>query len=127
MDQAPLCRTGEDIEASTGGVVRLCGTYRRVSQSQRPRPVSAEDRAAAIVLDDGTEVAVEPSWSEASLRSEEEIRRFDGEAVVARGVVHAEAPAPPDPAAYVLGPCITAIEDIRLASEDPSPPGEGAE
>ena len=113
-DPAPPCRTREDIASYSGTDVCLQGTYRRLSLSRRPRPVSAADRHAGIILNDGTEVLLEPSWSDRSLRSEEEILRFDGEAVVVRGVVLAEAPAPVDPVAYVVGPCITSIDEIRL-------------
>ena len=47
---------------------------------------------------------LEPTWLDDALRPAGEIERLDGKRVRAAGVVHAQAPEPPEPVAAIVSP-----------------------
>jgi len=58
---------------------------------------------------------LEPGWSEAGLRSEDERKRLAGKRVEAVGTVWLKPPKPPRPKAYPLAPCLAPVESVREA------------
>jgi hypothetical protein len=110
-----ICRTAGDVLAQSGKRAAVQGVYHRVDARRKRTGAADESRAAAVRLSDGTVLLLEPSWSPAGARSDDEIGRFNGKEVVVTGIVHAEAPPPPEPAAAVAGPCITPVESITEA------------
>lgn len=115
------CETLRDVQALSGQRVTLAGTYRQVDLRMRRKPPPVYTGRVAVVLDDGTKVLLEPNWSEAGARGPEELERYDGERVEATGVVHSRSPKPPEPIAYITGPCLSPVEDVRPASREDAP------
>jgi hypothetical protein len=108
----PACRRSHDVSANAGARVRVFGEYVDVDARQRPDPPAQYRGHAAIRLEDGALVQLEPTWAEAALRSAGERARFAGKAVEAIGVLWASPPEPPEPVAYMLGPCLSPVESI---------------
>lgn len=59
---------------------------------------------AAVRLDDGL-IHLQPPWHADAVRSPDEIARFEGRPVVAKGILFVECP-PPDGRAYPKVPCL---------------------
>jgi hypothetical protein len=95
----------------------VTGTYRQIDIRMRPKGSPEYLGFAAIQLQDGIDVLLEPSWSPAARRSEAERRRFDGQHVAVIGIIHLEPPDPPEPVAYIIGPCMSPVEQILPAGE----------
>jgi hypothetical protein len=122
QSEARICRSLAEFEASDGTRVLLEGLYRSIAVRQgRGRRPGAEPDHASIRLNDGVEVLLEPNWSDAARRSPEERSQFDRKRVIAEGVAHRRAPRPPQPIAYVIGPCLSPVLCIRLALEESKP------
>lgn len=110
-------RTLKELGKRDGKRAEVEGMYHRVDLRMAAEgPPGDEDLAAAVLLSDGTVVLIEPSWSEASTRSAEEMARFDGEDVVVTGTAHKTAPAPPEEVAAIVSPCVADVESIRPAA-----------
>ncbi|HEY7876123.1 MAG TPA: hypothetical protein VIG64_13490 [Actinomycetota bacterium] len=110
----PEIRSTDAIRAFNGAVVTVRGTYRAIP---RPKKGSSDmgrpNECAALELDDGTYVYLEPQDSAASARSPVELERFDGRAVVARGTIHAVMPSRGQ---SLINPCLADLDDIREAT-----------
>jgi hypothetical protein len=61
---------------------------------------------AALRLEDGTLVHLQPTWQVEALRSVEELQKFRDKSVVVTGLLAPEMPAPPSNIAYIKGPCL---------------------
>ncbi len=119
-DELKRCETARDVEACSGQRVIIAGTYHRMDLRMR-KAVSLENaRYAAIRLGDGVDVLLEASWSPTAVRSPEELARHDGKSVEVIGVVQREMPPPDEPVAYVIGPCVSPVETIRLSAPEVS-------
>lgn len=99
-------RTAADRDAKSGEMVEVFGTYEHVSGGKAPD--AAPDGHAAVRLDDGTQIWLQPPWQADAIRPADEITRYAGKAVVAKGLLMAECPPPPDGRAYAKVPCLTA-------------------
>ncbi len=99
-------RTAADRDAKAGEMVEVFGTYQHVSGGKAPD--AAPDGHAAVRLDDGSQIWLAPPWHTDAIRTAEEIARYDGKSVVAKGLLFAECPPPPDGRAYAKVPCLTA-------------------
>lgn len=115
MAEVPRCETLRDVQRLSGGQVLLVGTYQQVDMRMRPKPPPLYQGHVAVVLSDGTQVLLEPSWSKAAIRSPEEREQYDGRRVELTGVIHARSPAPPEMMAYVTGPVLSPIERVQPA------------
>lgn len=97
-------RTAVDRERKNGTMVEVFGTYQQVAGGQGP---DAQPKGhAAVRLDDGTLVWLQPPWHPDAIRPAEEVAKYDGRAVVAKGLLFAECPPPPDGRAYAKVPCL---------------------
>ena len=116
MSEAPpLCRRSEDIALMAGGRVRVVGDYVEVDARRRPRPPARFVGHAAISLEDGGRILLEPNWAPAALRSAGERTRFAGRRVEAVGLLWASSPEPPEPIAYKTAPCLSPVESVVAA------------
>ncbi|WP_224370951.1 hypothetical protein [Hyalangium versicolor] len=105
----------QDVQRLSGRRVRVVGTYHQVDMRMKPKPPAQYRGHAAVRLGDGTDILLEPGWSKAAIRSQAERERHDGKHVEIIGVLHEQSPAPPEPAAYVVGPALSPVESIQLA------------
>ena len=115
---APSISSGSEISAHDGKKVVLKGTYTQIEVRKRhPRDERPPEYTGhvAITLDDGEQVFLEPTWADASIRSEDERSRFDGQPVEVTGTLHSQQPEPEIPVAMPMGPCIAGVESIRPA------------
>ena len=117
-EQLPRCHTYEDVKAHAEERAAIVGVYHQIDIRMRPKSSQKFTGHAAVRLDDGEDVLLEPTWSPAAIRSEEERKRFDGARVEAVGVVHAESPEPPEQVAFRMGPCLSPVDQIQIASKD---------
>lgn len=115
LAEPPRCETLQDVQTLSGRQVLLVGTYQQVDMRMRPKPPPLYQGHVAVVLSDGTQVLLEPSWSKAAIRSHEEREQYDGSRVEITGVIHARSPAPPEMMAYVTGPALSPVERIEPA------------
>lgn len=67
---------------------------------------------AAIRLEDGTLVYLQPTWEAAAVRSPEELTQFRNKSVVVTGTLLPSTPAPPDGRAFIKGPCFVGAISI---------------
>ncbi len=105
-DDSPAVRDAADRDRKNGTMVEVFGTYHQVAGGQAPD--APLDGHAAIQLADGTQIYLQPPWHPEAIRPDEELARYEGKAVVAKGLLFAECPAPPDGRAYARVPCLTA-------------------
>lgn len=115
MTQLPRCESQQDIQKLSGSRVRVVGTYHQVDMRMRPKPPPQYRGHAAVRLADGTQVLLEPAWSEAAIRDSEERTRYDGQRVEVTGVIHERSPEPPEPAAHPINPTLSPVEAIQPA------------
>jgi hypothetical protein len=113
-EKPATCKTKVDTERLDGKKVLLVGTYRQIDVRMRRKPPPVYRGHVAIVLEDGTEVLLEPVWKKTAIRPPDEIARFDNKAVRVLGTIHKVAPECPEPTANLLLPCMTDIESIEL-------------
>jgi hypothetical protein len=99
-------RTCADRDAKAGDMVEVFGTYQHVAGGAAPD--ATPDGHAAVSLDDGTLIWLEPPWQPDAIRPAEEIARYEGKRVVAKGLLFAECPPPPDGRSYAKVACLTA-------------------
>jgi hypothetical protein len=108
-------RSWAELERASGRAGAVVGVYRQVDVRQLAEDEDPEyDGHAAVRLDDGVDVFLEPVWADAALRPAEEIERCEGRQVRARGVLHARAPEPPEPVATIVSPCVTPVEAVEV-------------
>jgi hypothetical protein len=110
-----VCRSGRDVARLSGRVVAVHGTYRQVDVRRKQTPPPRLEGHAAVALDDGTLVFLEPAWSARAIRPEDERRSLDGRRVVATGLLHARAPSPPEPVAALIDPCLSPVHRVEPA------------
>jgi hypothetical protein len=110
-------RAADDLERASGRRGAVVGVYHQVDVRQVAEGPPQYDGHAAIRLEDGVDVFLEPTWSDAALRPADEIERSDGKRVRAVGVVHARAPEPPEPVAAIVSPCVAPVEAVELLAD----------
>jgi hypothetical protein len=107
--------SGAELEAAAGAVAEVVGRYGQLDVRMRQKGDPVYLGHAAVTLADGTLVTLEPTWSDAARRPAEEIERWDGQQVVVRGLLHAEAPEPEEPQAAIMSPCVSPVEAVEAA------------
>ncbi len=112
MSSSPIAGLSQ-LQERSGQRAVIAGVYHQVDVRQKQRPPAVYAGHVAIGLDDSTEVYLEPIWSTAALRSPEERNRFDRRRVAVTGVVLARMPEPPEPAAHLMGPCVSPVEQVE--------------
>ncbi|MEA5566870.1 hypothetical protein [Anabaena sp. UHCC 0399] len=85
-----------DLIRLNGQRVKLIGRYTSKTWKPDPRFTGIADfqglyTKSQIVLEDGTEVSIFPSWNKQSLRSPDEVEKYNNQMVAAMGVVQFEA------------------------------------
>lgn len=112
----PPVTTHDQIAALDGQTATVVGTYTQVDVRRRhPRDTRPPQLAGhvALTLADGRKVYLEPIWSEAALRPEDERARFDGQTVAVTGTLHATMPEPEIPVATLTAATLTGITAVR--------------
>lgn len=104
-------RTLPELVAASGSPVVAHGRYEAQPVPVRgvappPRPA---DRAV-LVLDDGTDVWLEPLDAEASVREADERERLEGKAVRAAGIAHERMPAAGE---SLVAPCLSDVSSLE--------------
>jgi hypothetical protein len=100
----------EDLNANTVQPGQIFGTYLWIApqkEAQFEVETPPANCQAAIRLEDGTMIFLQPTWELAAVRPAEELTGYRDKEVVVTGTVLQESPAPPDNRAYVKGPCLT--------------------
>jgi hypothetical protein len=97
-------RTASDRDHKAGRMVEVFGTYEPIADGKAPG--AAHVGHAAVRLEDGTLIHLQPPWHPNAVRSAEELASFSGRAVVAKGMLFAACPPPPDGRAYPKVPCL---------------------
>jgi hypothetical protein len=115
-EELNVCETLRDVQSRSGQRVLVRGIYQQVDSRMRRKSPPLYSGRVAIQLEDGTNVLLEPSWSPKGIRNQEERARYDGKHVEAVGVVYAAAPKPVKPVAYITGPCLSPVEEVRMAA-----------
>lgn len=106
-----IASTEQELNRLDGQRAEVVGVYRAVE-----RPVKGIVRAprpkdhAMLLLEDGTQVYLEPFESPASQRPASELDQFDGKRVRITGIVWRRMPARGE---SPLAPCIAGISEIR--------------
>jgi hypothetical protein len=103
----------DDVRRASGERAEVEGTYQQIDIRMRVKGDPVYLGHAAVILDDGTEVTLEPSWAEEAIRPRDEIDRCEGHRVRVVGTVHEEAPEPPEPAAALMSPCVRPVESVE--------------
>ncbi|MGH9674009.1 MAG: hypothetical protein ACRD44_12580 [Bryobacteraceae bacterium] len=106
--------TEADLKRNDGKECVVAGLYQETDIRLRPKGAPQLIGYVAIILSDGTSIMLEPSWSEAAIRPEAERKAFAGRRVLVTGTVHMSAPKPAASVNYLVGPCISPVESVRL-------------
>jgi hypothetical protein len=107
-------RRSSDLEPASGSRGAVIGVYRQVDVRQNAEGPPRHEGHAAVQLEDGIDVFLEPTWSDDALRPAEEIARCDGRQVRAVGTVWSSAPEPPEPVAAIVSPCLHPVEAVDV-------------
>lgn len=97
-------RTAADRDHKSGNMVEVFGTYQQIADGKAPDAHHLGH--VAVRLEDGTLIHLQPPWHADAVRSPDEIAKFEGREVVAKGILFAECPPPPDGRAYPKVPCL---------------------
>lgn len=121
QSQIPVCTTLAQFQMNDGQRVLVLGRYHAVALGQGTRIQNLKRDHASVRLGDGTEILLEPNWSDSARRDSDELSRFDNHQVEVEGVAHLKSPPPPQPIAYIIGPCLSPVFSLRLLSDKPGP------
>jgi hypothetical protein len=102
------------LEQRSGERGTIAGTYHQLDVRMKKHSVPEYGGHAAVRLADGTDVYLEPVWSPAAIRDEDERRRLSDARVMVTGVLHAQMPEADEPVAHLVGPCVSPVERIEL-------------
>jgi hypothetical protein len=100
------------LRRASGRRAEVEGRYAQIDVRMRVKGDPVYRGHAAVMLDDGTEVTLEPVWAEQAIRPAEEISRCDGHRVRVTGTAHEQAPEPPEPTASLVSPCISPVDAV---------------
>jgi hypothetical protein len=103
----------DDLRRASGQRVEVEGRYEQIDVRMRVKGDPVHLGHAAVMLDDGTEVTLEPVWAEEAIRPADEIARCEGHRVRVTGILHEEAPEPPEPTATLTSPCIRPVDAVE--------------
>ncbi len=97
-------RTAADRDHKNGNMVEVFGTYEQIADGKSPD--ARHLGHVAVRLDDDSLIHLQPPWHPDAVRPTDELAKFDGRPVVAKGILFAECPPPPDGRAYPKVPCL---------------------
>ena len=104
-------RTREDLVRADGRQVTIHGRYEAI---RKPIPGGAHIERpkdhATVVLTDGTVVFLEPLYADAATRPAEELTRYEGAQVKARGNIYKIMPAR---GGSLIAPCLAEVQDVE--------------
>jgi hypothetical protein len=103
----------DELRRASGQGAEVEGRYAQIDVRMRIKGDPVYLGHAAVTLDDGTEVTLEPVWAEQAIRPADEIARCDGHRVRVTGTVHEETPEPPEPTASFVSPCISPVDAVE--------------
>lgn len=116
MADYPTVISSDQLMPNELETVRLIGDYEQMDVRMRTSDPPVYRGHAAIRLDDGTRILLEPIWDKNAIRTEEEIARFEGKRVAVVGMLFPVAPDNFDRVeANLRMPCLSDIESIELA------------
>lgn len=104
LSPAAEVHNAADRDAKSGDMVEVFGTYEQVPGGKDPG--APNDGHAAVRLDDGSLVHLQPPWHADAIRSADELAKYTGKQVVLKGILAKECPPPPDGRAYAKVPCM---------------------
>ncbi|MFC5743380.1 hypothetical protein [Dyella tabacisoli] len=108
--QLPCVATTVDMASHDGQKVEATGIYWAIPAPRKGPAVAGERKTHAVLeLDDGKRVYLEAFGVEQAIRSEDELRRFDGHRVTIVGVAHMIMPSPRE---GLVAPCLSEVESI---------------
>jgi hypothetical protein len=119
MSQLPLCSTGPAVLAQSGNRVRVSGRYKiaelgrhRIMEEMPDNTMRSSNRIGSLILDDQVSVRL-------GIRSDEEMKRFDGKRVVIVGKTFAPTPTSGAPimAQPNAAPVLREIESVELEAD----------
>jgi hypothetical protein len=93
--------TAADRDHKNGTIVEVFGTY-VLTEGKDQGTVTGH---AAVRIADGTLIHLAPPWHPEAIRPDEE-RKLAGQPVVAKGLLFAECPPPPDGRSYARVACL---------------------
>lgn len=96
--------TAADRDHKNGTMVEVFGTYAVLSDGKDPG--GGPTGHAAVELSDGTLIHLAPPWHPDAVRPDDERTRLAGQPVVAKGLLFAECPPPPNGRAYARVACL---------------------
>ena len=98
----------KDLQFNKTFPCHIFGIYVWVDPRKDPDPeIPPENYQAAIQLEDGTLVHLQPTWEPSAIRSEAELIKYhQKEVVVFANFVLSKAPPSPGGTAYMTGPCM---------------------
>ncbi|MEY3444338.1 MAG: hypothetical protein RLZZ519_2619 [Bacteroidota bacterium] len=111
--------TKKDLKANTTQPCQVFGTYTWIHPGQEKDDSDTTPPAnfqAAIRLEDGTRIYLQPTWDEAATRTPEELTQYHDKPVVVTGTLVQSSPAPPNSRAYIKGPCFVGPISIAQRS-----------
>lgn len=104
-------RTHHDLVRADGREVTIHGRYVAISEPIRgAEHIDRPKDHATVVLTDGTEVFLEPLYADEATRPAEELARYDGAQVRARGTIHKIMPAVGE---SPIAPCLAGVQDVE--------------
>jgi hypothetical protein len=103
----------DKLRQTSGRRAEVEGRYAQIDVRMRIKGDPVYLGHAAVMLDDGTEVTLEPVWAEHAIRPADEIARCDGHRVRVTGTAHEQAPEPPEPTATFAAPCISPVDSVE--------------
>lgn len=99
----------EELKANSGKFAEVFGTYiwveARSDKEEAMGKEPAQGCQAALQLEDGTLVFLQPTWEAAAARPSDELKSYRDKAAVASGLVLLEGPAAPNGGNFIKGPC----------------------
>jgi hypothetical protein len=105
--EAPEIKRGAEFIAHDRKPVTIIGQYRSIIAPSKGTPLKgAPEDFAVIVLEDGTEVFIEPMDSPRALRSPKERQQFNGKKVRVRGTAYRTMPSQGE---SLVAPCIDSV------------------
>ncbi|MDC0833782.1 hypothetical protein POG22_12310 [Geitlerinema sp. CS-897] len=107
--------------------VRVVGIYEQNDVRKRQTPPPVYHGHVAISFNSGGGILLYPAWHSISIRSREEIERYEGRSVMVTGRVVPQAPPPPSGVpggvlAAIVSPSFVAVDKIELAPLEESSP-----